>query len=81
MPPKPPIEPIKPVRPTPAVGQVWRDECGKQFLIMNHYGTNGGCVFAYVDGDAIEGLTSDSVGSTDTYLGKLAGFKVEEAAE
>ena len=69
----------KATRPEPAVGQVWRDEHGKQFLIMNHYGTNGGCVFAYVDGDAIEGLFSGSVGSTDTYVGIWDGvFNVKE---
>ena len=75
MPSKPPIDPVH--RPEPAVGQVWRTTCGREYVVL-------GQPYAFVcvnsNGHIDEGFATPSqcVLPEDTYVGQFAGFKVQE---
>lgn len=63
-------------RPAPAVGQVWREECGREYVIAEEL---CGFVCVYPTGEIDTGFDSPShvVLPTDTYVGQFRGFKVE----
>lgn len=76
MPPKP-SDPVH--RPEPAVGQVWRTEDGREFIVTYHFpGRN----IVSVVWATVRALTNyhpeyRSFKDTDTYVGQFDGFKVK----
>lgn len=66
----------EPVRPEPAVGQVWRDEDGRLYVLAN--GIDNLVSIWYEDLGAVFNIPkSVAVQETDTYIGQYDGFKVK----
>lgn len=63
-------------QPAPAVGQVWCDRYGYDFLLESDEVDEG---HGFLTLTAIDGVHREvkRVTDTDTYVGQFAGFKVE----
>ncbi|CAB4162628.1 hypothetical protein UFOVP785_73 [uncultured Caudovirales phage] len=72
----------QPMRPKPAVGQVWRtaDGVNEYAIVVGFNGFLQSCVRVWDDNTCVAGffLAEQIVADGDTYVGKFAGFKVQE---